>query len=472
MKNNNNIYVSIKLRPVIGVSLGRIVQTLVRQQNSSRGWCPHQTLVRQQQWCMLTLMWLVGTPTTGRKMWLVGTPTTGRGRKIAHYSLLIYSLLTLSSCDKVVNDLAPQPPPMLPQPTAEVFKQSYPDVKEFFFKPLEQNKTWQADFVASTGKVQSIVDYQGEILDINELVGTSKMLPITVKQYVLNNYANAQIVAAYDVMKNVSQNDGYRLTVKTNTNNALNLFFDVNNIFVKQEIPPTEQASSIIFTSTEQVNFEDKVPVVVKQFISNNQLKSASIIVYILTNNTSKIVLNFRDRPNGALQTSEIILTDQGQVKQWISSIENEYGYKTLKNSDLPSDMTTYLNTNFSGWTFDYGILETCFGSSCTNYANIKNGAKERFLVIDSELEKKDLVLIRTQLLDETDVLPNIRNSISNSYTAWTYISGRVVYEPYFQATKKGGTVVNHYQFEIKENNAQYTIRLAEDGKVIFKYKN
>ncbi len=389
---------------------------------------------------------------------------------ITHCSLLI--AFSLTSCDKVLSDVAPYPQPTLPQPTAEVFKQLYPNVKEFFFKPLEQNKTWQADFVASTGKVQSLVDYQGEIIDINQLVGTSKTLPTALKQYVLTNYPNTQIVSAYELMKNSTQSDGYKLTIKSNTVTVLNVFFDANNTFVKEEKPLAEQASSIIFTSTEQVNFDDKVPTVVKQFMSNNQLKSASIIVYILTNNMFKIVLNFRDRPNGALQTSEIILNDQGQIKQWATSIENEYGYKILKNSELPSDITTYLNTNFSGWQFDYGILETCFSSNCTNYANIKNGTKERFLVADSELEKKDLVLIRTQLLDESDLLPNIRNSLSNHYTAWTYISGKVVYEPYFQTTKQGGTVVNHYQFDIKENNIQYTIRLAEDGKLIYKYKN
>ena len=405
-------------------------------------------------------------------IYFLGRKTKTMGRKITHYSILIYSIFSLFGCDKVVNDVTPYPQPTLPQPTAEVFKQLYPDVKEFFFKPLEQDKTWQADFTASTGKVQSLVDYQGEIIDINELVGTSKTLPTVLKQYVLNNYANTQIIAAHELMKNSTQNDGYKLTIKSNTTTVLNLFFDANNTFVKGEKPLIEQASSIIFTSTEQVNFDDKVPIVVKQFMSNSQLKPAGVVIYILTNNTFRIVLNFRDRPNGALQISEIILTDQGQVNQWGTSIENEYGYKILKSSDLSSDITTYLNTNFSGWQFDYGILETCFSSNCTNYANIKNGAKERFLVIDSELEKKDLVLIRTQLLDEADVLPNIKNSLSNSYTAWTYISGRAVYEPYFQATKQGGTMVNHYQFEIKENNIQYTIRLAEDGKVIFKYKN
>ncbi len=320
--------------------------------------------------------------------------------------------------------------------------------------------------------MQSLVDYQGEIIDINELVGTSKTIPVAIKTYMLNNYPTGQIVWAYELMKNATQNDGYKLIIKTNATNILNLYFDANNTFVKEEKTLAEQASSIIFTSTEQVNFDDKVPAVVKQFISNNQLKPASVIVYILTNNTYKVVLNFRERPSGALQTSEIILTNQGDLKQWISSIENEYGYKILKNSELPSDITTYLNTNFTGWQFDYGIQETCFGNTCTNYANIKNGAKERFLVVDSELGKKDLVLIRTQLLDEADLLPNIRNSLSNNYTVWTYITGKVVYEPYFQATKQGGTVVNHYQFDIKENNVQYTIRLAEDGKLIYKYKN
>ena len=397
-----------------------------------------------------------------------------KGKNYQQYFLLITvsCLLTLTSCDKVVNDITPTPTPTIPQATAEVFKQLYPDVKEFFFKPLDQEKTWQTDFIASTGKVQSLVDYQGEVIDINELVGTSKTLPIALKQYISTNYANAQIVSAHELMKNSTQNDGYKLTIKTNAITLLNLFFDANNAFVKEEKTLAEQASSIIFSNTEQVNFDDKVPTIVKQFMSNNQLKPASVILYILTNNTFKIVLNFRERPNGALQTSEIILTDQGQVKQWANSIENEYGYKVLKNNELSADITTYLNTNFSGWQFDYGILETCFGMTCTNFANIKNGAKERFLVIDSELGKKDLILIRTQLLEEADLLPNIRNSLSNNYPAWTYLSGKVIYEPYFQATKQGGTVVNHYQFDIKENNAQYTIRLAEDGKLIYKYKN
>jgi hypothetical protein len=400
---------------------------------------------------------------------------TNKGRKsfITHHSLLIViSLLTLTSCDKVLSDVAPYPQPTLPQPTAEVFKQLYPDVREFFFKPLEQDKTWQADFVASTGKVQSLVDYQGELIDINELVGTSKTLPTALKQYVLTNYPNNEIVAASELMKNSTQSDGYKLTIKSNPTTDLNLFFDANNNFLKAEKPVTESASSIIFTSTEQINFEEKAPPPVKQFMSNNQLKSASVIVYILTNNTFKIVLNFRERPNGALHTSEIILTDQGILKQWATSIENEHSYKVLKSNELSSDITSYLNTNFSGWQFDYGILETCFSSICTNFANIKNGAKERFLVIDSELEKKDLVLIRTQLLDEADLLPNIRSSLSNNYGTWTYVSGRVVYEPYYQATRTGGTVVNHYQFEIRENNTKYTIRLAEDGKLIYKYKN
>ena len=54
------------------------------------------------------------------------------------------------------------------------------------------------------------------------------------------------------------------------------------------------------------VNFDDKVPAVVKQFMSNNQLKSAGIVVYILTNDTYKLVLNFRERPNGAGRAEDV----------------------------------------------------------------------------------------------------------------------------------------------------------------------
>jgi hypothetical protein len=399
--------------------------------------------------------------------------TYTRAKLLITNTLFLFIFL-VTSCDKVVNDLPPVSTPTIPQATAEVFKQLYPAVKEFLIKPLEQEKTWQTDFVASTGKVQSLVDYQGEIIDINELVGTSKTIPSALKQYVLTGYGNAQITAAYELMKSSTQSDGYKLTIQRNATTTLNLFFDTNNTFVREETPTNEQSSSIIFTSTEQISFEDKIPAAVKQFMSTNQLKSASVIIYILTNNTFKIILNFKDRPNGALQTSEIILTDQGQLKEWSTSIENEYGYKALKRNELSSDITTYLDTNLSGWQFDYGVLETCFSSNCTNYANIKVGAKERFLVVDSELEKKDLVLIKTELLDESELSPAIRNSISNNYTAWTYVSGRAVYEPHYQQTtrQQGGPRVKHYQLEIKENNLNYTIRLAQDGKLIYKYKN
>jgi hypothetical protein len=394
--------------------------------------------------------------------------------KISRQKTILYalfSILCLSSCDKVSYDVQPPQAPIIPQSTTEVFKQMYPDVKQFIFIPLERDKTWQNEFIAPSGKVMSLVDYQGEVIDLNLLVGTPKTLPNALKQSVYNNYPTAQIVVVYDIIKNSNQNDGYKVVVQTDKSTLLNLFFDTNNNFLKEEKYQAEKVSAIIFTSTDQINFDAKVPAVVKQFVSNNQFKSASMIIYSLNDNSQKIILNYRERQNGALITSEITISEQGAVLQWLSPIESEFNYKTLNNSGLPTEVTTFLNTNFSGWTLDYAVSELAFGKNKTNYVTIKNGATERFMVIDNEIEKNDLVLIRSQVLEEKDLPQTIRDAINIGYSGSTFVSGSVTFDPRYQATKQGGITPDHYQIEVKQGTDRYAIRLANDGKVIFRYR-
>jgi hypothetical protein len=393
----------------------------------------------------------------------------------------IYFLLGIFlfiSCDKVVQDVTPPLPPVIPQASTEVFKQIYPNVASFIFKPLEQDKTWQTDFVSSRGKVLSLVDYYGEIIDLNELVGATKTLPTAIKQYIFSNYPTAQILTAYDVMKSSTQTDGYKLTIQTDKKTALNLFFDANNGFLREEKVQPDKVTSINFTSTDQVNFDAKIPTVVKQFISNNQLKDASVTIYELSingnslvNTIYKIILNFRERSNGALLTSEIILSDKGIVLQWVSPIESDYSYNVLNNNNLTTDISNYINVNYTNWQYDYGISETGFGQLKTNYATFKNAQKERILVIDNQPEKQDLIVIRSQVVEEKDLPQLVRNAASNSYVGSLFTSGIVTYDPYYQATRLGGKIPVHYQIETKEGADRYAQRITIDGKLIFRYR-
>ena len=393
----------------------------------------------------------------------------------------IYFLLSISlffSCDKVVQDVTPPSQPMLPQATTEIFKQSFPEVASFIFKPLEQDKTWQTDFVTSTGKATSLVDYYGEIIDLNQLVGLQKAVPVAVKQYIFNNYPNAQITTAYDIMKSSIQTDGYKLTIQQNKSTSLDLYFDATNGFLREEKVQPDKVTSINFTSTDQINFDAKIPAVVKQFISNNQLKDASLTIYELTNNGNnlinvayKIILNFRERPNGALLTSEISLSDTGIVLQWISPIESDFSYKVLNNNSLTLDINDYINLNYSTWQFDYGVSETGFGQVKTNYANFKNTQKERILVIDNQPEKQDLIVIRSQVVEEKDLPDVIKNTIANSYAGSVFVVGVITFDPYYQATKLGGKTPIYYQVETKQGPDRYALRIANDGKLIVKYR-
>ena len=393
----------------------------------------------------------------------------------------IYFLLSIflfTGCDKVVQDVTPPQPPVIPQASTEVFKQMYPNVATFIFKPLEPDKTWQTEFVSPRGKVLSLVDYHGEIIDLNELVGATKTLPSAIRQYIFSNYPTAQITMAYEVMKSSTQTDGYKLTIQVDKDNASNLFFDVNNGFLRAEKVEAEKISAINFTSTDQVNFDSKIPMVVKKFISNNQLKDASITIYELINNGSnlinaayKIILNFRERPNGALLTSEITLSDTGIILQWVSPIESDYSYKVLNSNGLTSDITNYINTNYNTWQYDYGVSESGFGQVKTHYVAYKNSQKDHILIIDNQPEKQDLIVIHSKVVEEKDLPQIIKNTFSNSYAGALFISGIVTFDPFYQATQLGGKTPVYYQIETKEGPERYALRIANDGKLIFRYR-
>jgi hypothetical protein len=388
--------------------------------------------------------------------------------------MLLFSLLTLSllqSCDKVVDETPPTLTPTIPQASTEIFKQTYPDVSSFIFKPLEQDKTWETNFVTTAGKVSSLVDYQGEIIDLNELVGASKSLPAPIKQHFLSNYPASQIVMIYDLMKSAVVTDGYKLVIQTAKNTNLNLYYDANNNFVREENPPIEKVSAITFTSTDQINFDSQISSVIKQFLTNNQLKSASVIIYNLADNSYKIVLNFRERLNGALQTSEILLSDSGQVLQWVSTIENEYAYKILTRADLPTEIISYVKANFPDWQLDYGVSETIFGNNKTNFVTVKVGQNDSYLIIDEEIKKNDLKLIRTQILGENYLPEVVKTALTNTFSNWTFVKANVVYESYTQGVSQIVTNANHFKIEIKQGTERYAIRLANDGKVIYKYR-
>lgn len=389
-----------------------------------------------------------------------------------------FLILCLTSCDKVINEVAPPAQPVIPQATTEVFKQTYPEVASFIFKPLEADKTWQTDFVSPQGKVLSLVDHYGEIVDVNELVGTPKTIPTAIKQYIFSNYPTAQIISAYDVMKSSTQTDGYKLTIQTDKKINVNVFFDANNGFLRQENVPVDKVSAINFTSTNQVNFDPKIPAAVKQFISNNQLKEASLTIYELVNNGNnlinvayRVILNFRERSNGALLTSEITLSDTGVVLQWVSSIEGDYSYKVLTNNNLTSDISDYVTTNYNAWQYDYGVTEVGFGQIKTNYATFKNNPKERILLIDNLSEKQDLVIIRSQAVEEKDLPQIIKNTIANAYPGAIFLAGVVTFDPLYQVSKLGGKTPAYYQIETKEGPANYALRIANDGKLIVRYK-
>lgn len=382
----------------------------------------------------------------------------------------ILCMATLSSCDKVIDETKPTAPPTIPQASTEVFKQTYPGVGAFIFEPLEKDKTWQTAFATSVGKVLSLVDYQGEIIDSNNLVGMPKNLPEAIKQHYSTNYKDTQLVAVYDLMKSASVTDGYKMVVKTANNSILHLYYDASYNFVREQVVPAEKYLAIIFTNTEQVTYDTQIPMVVKQFVSDNQLKSASIIVYQLVDKSYKIVLNYRELLNGALQTSEILISETGQVLQWVSFIENNFAYKILNKTAVPAVITAYLQTNLPAWQFDYGLTKTIFGQNTTTFVAIKVGQTDGYVIIHEQAQQNDLTIIHTQVLAENQLPDVVKKTLTATFPSWGVVNATVVYNPY---NPSSGIAFepNHFQVEIKQGSNRHAIRFASDGKIIYQYQ-
>lgn len=381
----------------------------------------------------------------------------------------ILSVVALQGCDTVVEATMPVTPSSIPQASMEVFKQKYPAVSSFVFEPLEKDKTWQTEFVTSVGKVLSVVDYQGEIIDSNSLVGIPKSLPEAIKQHFISQYPSAEILAVYDLMKSTTLTEGYKLVIKTANNTTVHLFYNSANAFVKEQTPSNEKALSIIFTSTDQINYDTQVPLVVKQFVSNNQLKNASVVIYQLTDKSYKLFVNFRDLSNGALQTFEIVLSETGPVLEWASSIENNYAYKVLNSANISSKTKSYLQANFPNWQFDYGIVKTIFGQNKTSFVALRVGQSDNYIVAEEQTNEHNLTIVHTQVLAENKLPDAIKSTLSSTFPNWIFVNARVIY----QATDANtvNTAPNHFLVEIKQGNVRYAMRLDPDGKIIYQYQ-
>lgn len=381
-------------------------------------------------------------------------------------------LILLQSCDKVVNDYTYLTNPSIPKVTTEILKQLYPDVSSFVLKPLEDDKIWQSDFVASSGKVVSLLDYQGEIIDINPLVGATKDLPTAIRQDLLSNYPSAHIIKFYDVVQSTTQVSGYKLTIQNSDETSVNLYYDANATFIRKELITPSLITSVLLSSTEVISYDANIPKVIKDFIAKNNVKSANIILYTLTTKDYQLRLNFRELMGATAQSSEIILSSTGSILQWNTANETKISYTLLSKSNLPVDANNYLNTSLSGSLIDYAVTVQSFGKNKTHYIATKKGEKELYLLVDEEGFQANVSIIRMAILTANDLPASLKTELNALFTNWSLTKIRVIYEPYSQKETNPITdKVNHYQLEVTQGNNSYSVRFDKDRNLIFSYQ-
>jgi hypothetical protein len=388
------------------------------------------------------------------------------------YLAIILVISTLVACDTVKSDIEILPvQPTINQEATEVFKHTYPSVSEFVFKAIESEKTWQTNFTTSTGKVSAIVDYQGEILDITELVGTEKSVAQALKQYIAKYYSDALINKVSELVNNNNQLTGYKCVILTAENLLKYLYFDKSLQLIKEQNPAKEKIQKITVSSTTQIAFDNQVSGIVKQFVQDNAIKNANLIIYDLADNTIRLQVTFQERKNGAVLVSEIMLSSDGTLIEWAVPMETELLYNFIVKNEIPSFLSTYLDEILPQWQLQYAVNKAIFEKKSAYFMEIGNTTDEHIL-IQAEVNKKEAFnFIRVRSLQETKIPVSIKDYLNDKFANWSYVSAKAIYESYRPLLDNHSATINHYQIAIKQNSKSYVLRFSGNGELMYQYQ-
>lgn len=388
------------------------------------------------------------------------------------YLFFILAIWGFTACDTVVND--PVGPNQnnpnssaIPQATLEAFRQVYTGVQDFRFRPLNEGKTWENVFVYSDGTVISAVDYKGEVIDLEQLNGLKKALPDAVKQSAAGKGADNYIAGAYELSKSPAQSAGFKVLLKKSDTGNTELFFDeASKSFNRQTPQFSIRINAIYASSTEQINFTPGIPEVVRQFFTQNQFKSAALLVTRLDDGNITIDVNYREKQNDSVISSRILMSEKGEVLQWETPLQRELTYRALKVEELPGEISSYLTRNANSFTVDYALAKQSYAKDAVYFVEVQNGTKSIRIGVDVT-DKNNLSVTNSRQVDQSLLPQNILTYLNNNITGWTFSSARLVEE----VSKNGvGGNINHYTIEVLKGSGKYALRFNGKGEFQYQY--
>lgn len=371
----------------------------------------------------------------------------------------------LWACDMVVRDATTIPEePQIPQAVIESVRSLNPNMADVSLTRLADGMVWQADFPTTSHRNLLFIDDTGEILFENQLVGKPQQLPTAVREEANRIAEEGFIEAASVIQQDALTAIGYFVDIKLKDGQFRRLRFNSANA-LETNSPAVSAApvTEVYLTTTEQIKDDTRIPDRVRRFFLENQFSGSNVAIYVYEDKTTRIVLTNYRLTNKSVNTAEILLGVDGKVVEWVTPLEKEISYHIADRNDTPALLNTLMETQTSGWTWNYTVMEQQFGKVAQWKVRGKNAAQETFWAT-LDYRNNTSFVVRSWAISAGDLPAGAKHYLDTQWAGWQWSKGR-------KLQQVGKTIPDKYIIEVKTNSEVFVVLFDGTGKWLYQYK-
>jgi hypothetical protein len=383
-------------------------------------------------------------------------------KKYLLFSALISAIL-LASCEpeQIAVDNTTNNSTVIPSAVRLAVSNNFPQAAQVSYSTLSQNTTYGVDLKVNGKSIELTITANGTVLSSFSLSDdtTKVSLPANVTTYLNTNYAGYKLerVAAG---KDKDGNTLYKVLIEWN-DQKVTVVFDANGAFVAEFKEPKRVGQvKGKFRKFYTVTY-DQLPATIQTQLTGytfvraaaNADSTGNKFYFVLAKKDS-VFYEFSYDNAGKLLTTKTYAPN-------IRKIED----KSLKQSELPANIATYLNANYASWKYEKGIKIIKNEAVDSYYISLSIDKKLVFLTFDASgnLTKTvsgELKLPKFEDVKLTaDVLPaTITSYLNTTYSGWSLDKAI--------AFKIDG-VIESYYLHIVVGTSKYHLYFDKDGKFL-----
>jgi hypothetical protein len=250
---------------------------------------------------------------------------------------LIYILIISIgwSCDSIKDVKAPSIViANIPQNTILTLSSVFPDGKNFVAKEVSPGHLWEIKLESNGKNYQILTDFDGDILNTDEIYGLSLPIPNNINIYLKDKFPGAAI-NSISKTHNIETPSGFEVNI-FDKNQSKKLNFDLNGNFKKDEIDLNKlQIENIIYSNNNLYESDNEIVDEIKTYLKTIELKNFDLKLLLFKTGETLVGVYEKENKNNINENIEYLFDkSKAQVRKYEYLNTSLLNYLTINNLD------------------------------------------------------------------------------------------------------------------------------------------